>query len=577
VKLLQNTVDLCRTRAHHFGARGKTVRDRRKPQDVLKDLINEALADRHWDYEDAARVAKEKGLGRGFSLNNLRAYAEGGRVRNPKPPLIRAFESLFGVPENDWARRIFRRELDHALLREKKLVIGEQQQLSRGDEVWIISCRRFLEAQDADIGNLVCDALRKGVIYNYFFPSKSGPHPYGDEARQSYESFRQKLRKKPLFKETPQIFGFALEPQQFSYFSKLHTIVRYKRLNGPSTTYCYIEIGKDKEEGVHGTWYPLPDSVWPQIENELADALCSIADSQLEETSPTNPNLQSIKLQYISWFNNVVNADHYSSLRGLIAQSADHSVNNIIQNILQAEIFGRQKKEIRYLDIGCGDGRMTLAITHALQDAVAEIPVSVVALDPSSAQMTLATESLRAILNASFMTTLEEFVKDQPTEQFDIVTAIHSLYTVDDAFLPRIVDLLSPGGIACIWMGALTENVINSLADESDKIFRPFQRRNYAEEIERILKRSTLNQVASTIHAYNLVLSSDPMIAANEDNAIIRFCSLQQGAADQRLRSAWTNIRQRNPKLPITDYLITIRRPTSAHRFVSTGLSRQAK
>lgn len=533
--------------------------DHREPKTVLAGLVSLALVSKDWTPEDAAEFAKSKGLGR-LSPNNIRAYAEGER-KHIKPRIVRAFEQVFEVPINSWFNQVFSKDRAHFLLRTKIEVLQEQQQLAKDDEVWIISSRDFLEAADVDIKRLVCSALRKGVVYRYFFPSKKARHRYGTSARDSYQSFRAHIRGE-AFDEPPQIFGFALDPSNFSFFSELHTVVRYRKIQSDtSSTYCFIEIG-DEGEGKTARWYRLPAEIWSQIQNELEGAMPLIADSELDEVMPINRRLRAVAERYAAWFDNRVNADHYSKLRNLIAHSADRCVGAIVNRLLRADVKS-PKNGWRYLDIGCGDGMMTHAIMKALAEAGRSTLATIV--DPSKVQLKLAKENLHSFGNTTAREqTFEDFIRSGPRGEFEVITAIHSLYTVDDAFLPRIYDLLAPGGVACIWMGTLAENVVNSLSQRLDETIKYGQKRNYAEDVYRIVGRSTLKEPERVSNVG--YLGSEAVVDASREQAIFKFCALQNVDTDihHKASEIWTQIRQQySEKLPMTDLLITLERPAT--------------
>jgi SAM-dependent methyltransferase/transcriptional regulator with XRE-family HTH domain len=538
----------------------------REANEILKILVRSQLKVRRWSPEKAAKFAKEKGLaGAGLSANNIRAYKEGTRkTRIPKAEIIEAFETLFDLPIGTWANQVPTEDRDPRLLREKEYVINEQRQLTKNDEVWIISSRQFLEDTDEAIKEMVCAGLQKGVVYRYFFPSRKSEHPYGDDARSSYQNFRAKIHGFS-FKESPQIYGYAIDAGTFPFLSKLHSIVRHSRQTGPSSAYCYIEIGVGNER-TSMNWYPLSASLWSQIETQLHTSAHSASDSEVDKIRPLNLNLSAVRSRYISWFKNATNAVHYAKLRALMGHSGRRCVKPIIECLLRAQVEPR-KGSWRYLDIGCGDGSITASIVNALKEGNRDTSVTI--LDPSPAQLKLANKNLEPTRVRSIGKDFEQFMEEGEKNEFDIITAVHSLYTVDDAYIPRIYDLLAPNGVACIWMGTLENNIVNAVANALDNEIQPGQKRNYAEDIYRIVDRSIFQRSSCTRHVEARTLTLDE--AAAED-AILLFCSLQNAEHPNlhcKARPLWNEIKKRHDgQLPITDYLITLTRPavTTAER-----------
>ena len=537
-------------------------------------LVRAQLKAQRLSPEKAAKIAKGKGLeAAGLSANNIRAYKEGRRkTRIPKAEIIEAFEKLFDLPIGTWTNQIPTEDRDPRLLREKEYVINEQRQLKKDDEVWIISSRQFLEDTDEEVKKTVCDGLRDGVVYRYFFPSRESEHPYGDDARSSYQSFRADIREFN-FKVSPQIYGYAIDAKTFPFLSKLHSLVWHKRQTGPpSSAYCYIEIGLGSER-TSMNWYPLPPTVWKQIESELQGSSHSASDSELDEIKPLNLNLSAVRTRYISWFKNRDNAVHYSKLRALMGHSGRRCVKPIIESLLRTQIEP-PKGSWRYLDIGCGDGSITSHIVKTLKEGNRETSVTI--LDPSRAQLELAKKSLETMRFKSVEKDFEQFVEDGSHNEFDIITAVHSLYTIDDAYIPRIYDLLAPNGIACIWMGTLENNIVNAVANALDNEIQPGQKRNYAEDVNRIIERSIFRRSGYTRDVALRTLTLDE--AAAED-AILLFCSLQNAEhpnLHSKARQFWNEIKERHDgQLPITDYLITLTRPamTIAERTIESNPS----
>ncbi len=534
------------------------------PQEVLAKLLDTAMHRLGLTAAKAARVAKAKKLPH-LSARNIQAYRNGERKRLPKGVMVRALASVVGEDPDVWEEQVCGHQ-EFGTVFPEDYIIEEQKTLRADDEVWIISCRKFLEVVLPALADLVRSNLEKGVVYKYFFPSaRVTASPHGDEAVSSYAEFYESALLKHSFPKTPKIVCFAVSASKFSYFSRLHTLVHYRyanRTGKPDKAYAYIELRGATGEPVR-KWYPLPPRTWSEIVSQLNQSVEPIANSELKQHQSVNPQLNKVRSDYLAWFDHKANASCYARLRANIAHDEGLCVRRIKTELFRANLG--QAADVKYLDVGCGDGTITAQLAAAL--VAKGTAVEVTYLDPSAFQLELAKKTCDSAGAQFAQGTLEDFPRG---EQYHFITAIHSLYTVDDAYFPKLYELLRPGGIACIWIGALEGNVVNGLSHAFDNERRPGQRRNYGEDVIRILELYGLgvggNLNSERMRTRWIATPVDEVGRLDQNGkALVSFCALASGnVTDAMEKFALTVFERTTPKqrakLPITDHLIVFRR-----------------
>lgn len=542
--------------------------------DTLAELIRRALESTGWSVERAAQEAEHLGLS-GLSQRNIRDYLNNQRKRPPSDSIIRRFARLFRENEEGWLGQFPQSGLDPLLLR-REAVMANQERLSKGDEVTLISSRAFLEADDGNLMRGVLRTLNRGVTYKYYFPAAdNSQHPFRADAYDSYQRFRETHVARHSFDNPPSIFGYAVDPARFKYFSPLHTIVHYdSNVPGVSRTYVYIEATRGNAGQVSQVWYAVPDSTWQQIEVNLREARSPVADANMPML-PLNPFLRGVRGEYIDWFLAEDSPTRYGALRPILGHSADRCVEAIkreISGIARSEVSSLG--ELLYLDVGCGDGYITRLIAeHLVQRSLG---VKAVGLDVSASQLQKATDlsknSSKKIHFDWRTGTFETFHWEGP--QFRVITAIHSMYTIDEAYVRRLYELLAPGGIACIWMAMRDNNIVTSICDAVDAVLRPGQRRNAAEDVEAYARGAGLSPNLRLQRAAIPSLISADGRPSPDGEILIDFCALQPARNNERVLAAALKVLVPAPPLdsrdhPLTDGLIVIEKKDLR---ISTGL-----
>jgi SAM-dependent methyltransferase len=533
--------------------------DPKNPQraevEALSELIQEGMRRLDLTAEKAAERAKDMNLGEGLSHRNIYKYIK-IEAKSVSERIVRRFALLFDETPEHWLRRFPRFGKGPPLLLDRDAIVRDQANLRSGDEIVLISSRAFLEATNQDIAKVVLTNLSHGVVYTYYFPEGSS-HPYGTQAFKSYQTFRDKVSRSREFRQPPLLFGYSVDPARFRFFSPLQTIVRFhSRIPGLDRVYAYIEIGSGNGSDVVPSWYILPTIAWDEIARDLDTARSAVADFTLP-ILPLNPCLRTVSAQYAKWFKQAQSVRQYASLRPILGHSGVQCLDAVIREIGRTQ---RKQEPLHYLDIGCGDGTLTYEIAKYLAN---EGALSVTGLDISAAQLRAARKAFGT--DIPFTVTELAFENFDPGDKFEVITAIHSLYTVDEAYIRRVFSLLAPRGIACIWMAKRAANVVSALCDVIDDHLRPGQRRNAAEDVERYAALAGLSpQVNSFERTISGLLNLDDEEPTLHGQQLINFCALgptTKGTVVWKAAAAALHgLRTSNGDYPLNDALIVIQR-----------------
>jgi len=485
-------------------------------------------------------------------------YANNRKRGKPSRSIITKVARLFGEVEQNWLSQ-FPDLGEEPLLLVKDAILREQGELEEGDEVSLISSRAFLETNDSEVRALVLRKLDQGIVYKYYFPTP-GSSSFENVAAESYLSFHARWIKNHSFNRPPFIFGYDVNPNCFRFFSGLHSIVRYySRSNGVAKTYIYIEPVQGEYMHIEQVFYRVPNDVAAQIDSNLVESCDGIANARIP-LQPLNPWLFRVANDYMEWFQKRENAVSYGLVRPILGHSGERCLVALKTQIGRIRL--ESQDTLRYLDVGCGDGVLTLEIAKFV---ASNKKVDVVGLDASSAQLQLAIAQFQDVLNVSFREHQGTFETFKTPDSFDLVTAIHSLYAVDEAYLRHIYNLLAPGGIALIWMAMRVRNVVTSICDAVDSVLRPGQRRNAAESVKKYAE--ALGLEPQLVEYQGTVVSLiDSKNHPNEAvRSLIDFCALQAVIMDSEAwEAAVTELSASTPAdnggHPLTDGMVVIRR-----------------
>jgi 2-polyprenyl-3-methyl-5-hydroxy-6-metoxy-1,4-benzoquinol methylase len=460
------------------------------PGQRLAALIKAALHKKSLRSEAAARSAMEKGLQR-ISGRTLRAYAS-GKHKRIDVTTVEFFARLFDELPNLWLEEVFRESSPSPPLLDERQIINEQTAFDQGDVVSIISSRPFLEDEDPAVADMVMENLREGVIYNYYYPASDSSAPLGDGAFDSFDRFRRHtFGSHP--RERLRLFGFAVDSKRFPYFSPLHAIVVYHTKH-QNRVYCLIEIAVSRANTLL-RWYPLPEKSWDQVHAALKRAVDPVASFGERDYFELDAASNSLRQDYVNWFREENNVKRYSRLAEVVAHRDGRCSDTLKEMVTSTPTIPRSSKDtVRYLDIGCGSGSITAEIAKVLVRSGASAVVH--GLDTSAAQIELA-RSATVMSRVTFDGVCQRFEDLKTNEPYDVITAVHSLYVVDLAYFRKIFELLRPGGVACIWIGTLKGNAVNSLSNAFDREMRGGQRRTYAEDICEIIDLSGMRRHAT--------------------------------------------------------------------------------
>ena len=550
-------------------------------KDEVKSLINLALSRLKCKPEGLENKIKEKFpslqeiKSSGLGSRNLYKYLNGETKTPPKKELIEYLAETCGEDTAYWTSKIFAEEETKFIAEEKTAflsaseIISLQRSLDEGDLVTIVSSKQFLEASNQEIAQVVLENLDRGIQYQYIFP-KPDSKPFGDIAYRTFVQFFNDKVTQRSFKGFPQIAGIAIDAKNFQFFSSLHSLVCILK-SGPSRfkAFSYIEISKHGNS-VEGCWYRIPDPVWQQVLSEVSIAQSPLKNKDMKVV-PLDSRLHTIRTVYVNWFKDERCARHYHNLRPTLGHAGEDCVRQVISS-LGRQNFGEM---IRYLDIGCGDGELTSEIAKHLSSRA---KVILTALDASEHQLSMAQQNILKccsstnLLHRSFEEYHKELfvpIAENPQSTglggdavFDVITAIHSMYVLDAAYVRSIYELLASGGVAMIWMASGNANVIAGLTSLLDSQLRPGQKRNTAEQCLSYAKLAGLNPDASPFKRKIRDLISNGSLT-EQGHALIKYCSLQDDLDESVLSQAskflLENV-QGNEEHLLTDYLLIFKR-----------------
>lgn len=183
----------------------------------------------------------------------------------------------------------------------------------------------------------------------------------------------------------------------------------------------------------------------------------------------------------------------------------------------------------------------------------------------AGAQLRSATAAFRNAKAISFSAHDGTFETFKETESYHLVTAIHSLYAIDEAYVRRIYELLHPGGIACIWLAMRQNNVVTAVCDAVDSVLRPEQRRNAAEDVVKYAKGAGLSPKMTTSTGAVIPLLDGRDKPTDNGNKLINFCALQDlekgtPAWEAAVGALRGSRRPGHGDHPLTDGLLVIQR-----------------
>lgn len=517
---------------------------------ILARLIERGLSEKHWSVDKAAARAKELHIPK-LSARNITAYRNRERTRTITEIVIRRLARVFGFTEESWLNQFPGREVAN-LLFDRGMILEEQAHLSERDAVTIITSRAFLEATDPGLSKLVSTNLNKGVVYTYVFPEPS-QGPYSTAAHDSYLDFRRQLTEHHRFDRCPRIFGFLVDPTRFRFFSDLHTLVHIHSEPDFEKTYGYIKLSRGEHVGPEQYWYSVPNRTWKEVEANLRDSRTGIADFDLRPLIE-NAGLQNVRDDYVDWFARPANVVSYAALHDSIGHQGQRCVETILTEIDRVRM---PRETMKYLDVGCGDGRITAELAIHLSR---RFPVDLTMIDTSAAQLGLASEACAKLQRVTTHTHQGRFEEFSPADRYDLITFVHSYYVIDEWYLRKVYDLLAPGGVAAIWLASSTDNVFVAMSEAIDHLVRPGQRRKTGEDLE-VYARAAGIPVRSlrSSHAVGSLLERSGRVSRSA-SALIDFCALGQVPKNAKVAAlaALDNIKRPDGSHPITDVCLLL-------------------
>jgi hypothetical protein len=144
------------------------------------------------------------------------------------------------------------------------------------------------------------------------------------------------------------------------------------------------------------------------------------------------------------------------------ALGSGNIVGDALQGVTQS-LTARQGREFEFLDIGFGDGDVTAAAIHQLEEfGVQRIRATLV--DSAGAPHDQRHNDIQSV--PTFDDPFEDW-RCEPN-RFDLIVASHAFYLIDPSYLDKLYDLLKPEGIAVLVHAPKENNFINFVTDFLD-------------------------------------------------------------------------------------------------------------
>ncbi len=564
---------------------------------TLAGLVKDALVDLNNDWEFInAKAERIQGSGdgdNGLSQRNIEAYANGERKRL-KISAVQNLSTLFTDDPETWMKALnmtssagpakSKRRPEPFLTNED--ILRKQTVLTKDDEVWYVSCKKLPEVRNLMVGSVVAERLQNGVAYKYFCPdtadsdNESTSH-YGNDAWDTYRDFKEAWIHSQHFDDSPSIHVFRVSPAKCPYFSKLHSIVCYRKKvkrgapGWQDEMYSYAEYEDQNAGGSQRrrAWYQLPPDVAEHVITRLESSRLTIGDEGMPHVA-MNGRLRKIKTKYQDHFLRDGTGKIYEKVNTITSHAKPAS--EAILEVLGTHWSANRADEFRFLDIGCGDGTTTKLIAKGI-DTVQDLRITL--LDTSDHCVSRAQEALSSLGTVVPINKQFEDMEPPDNEKFDLITSVHSFYVIDEVFLRKAYELLAPGGLVAIWVGALKNNVFHQIANDLDKQFIKGQARNYAERILKALRAMGIDKqygrLWKKLHQERKVEALYEGTSLNADGRdVARYFALTDERTEaedldeiydiafQAARKC--SIRQGDQKVihPLDDYLICFQKPS---------------
>lgn len=351
--------------------------------------------------------------------------------------------------------------------------------LTESHSIWIVSNDGFLEASDRRLMEIMIRTVEKGCKVNYIFPDAEKNNIARNDYQSIYATFIRRIgtdktsanvRGLSLSKEAGSLFGWntryvfvTVDKQSscvplslFAYHQGVEPIpIEWELLDGhdhhsqPVSRDAWVRVSK---VGLNAYFRQFQDSIYP------IDQLHSYANRL--------PKL--IQNGYRRIFGETRTLKFYSKMREYLGVEARlrELMNGIVRDWWAAQKITERAPNIKYLDIGAGDGVPSLVVESILKEtAGGASPVQTTLCEPAS----IRDQDQSPIYKYSVLynDTFEQW--DAQYERFDFITAIHSFYVIDPTYLKKLYGLLSNDGFAVILLGTYKDNFFNILTSKIDE------------------------------------------------------------------------------------------------------------
>ena len=386
--------------------------------------------------------------------------------------------------------------------------------LDDGHVMSIVSADGFLEASQAEpsLFERMVNLIDRGIHVRYYYPR--GPdNPSIKDYCRLMEAYEKAVGHELLLER---VSGFQIGPSRgdlFGWQSRFIVVSRWNEARdtiGVESVFLYIDYARREANGEQTNdaaraWIRLADAAAQQYHTSLCQATEPIRNLGVY----TNRLASQIQDNYRHCFGNPASLSTYNNLRSMV--DTESRVHELFCDDRFSEWFnGVAHAEpdfpiIRLLDIGTGDGSPTAAMLDELEKALgATGTVHLTTVESAHVPSAKRHKNIDKLHTAWFETPFEDW---NPGEhQFELITAIHSLYLIDPSYMMRMYDLLSDEGMMLVISAPAERNMINLIcrvvdgelptADPSIQRLVPYRGkvittdpfRNYAEDLHSMAK-----------------------------------------------------------------------------------------
>ena len=341
------------------------------------------------------------------------------------------------------------------------------QDLMEQDILSIVSADGFLEVEEDALYHHVKELIQKGVEVRYFYPSNENVSTSMNHFRRLWGQFEAELSNEELRR----VQGFKINPSGyhlFGYNTRYVLFSRWQTKNGMKKqdvkhALLYSKITSGGRTADLDCWIRISKKAGIDFLKQLSQHSEPINRLGLLGQNRLDPDLQEAYRK--SWDACI---PLYDKIRKIIetTDSVDTVINELfVQWLNLRSIPKRIRFKIDYLDIGCGDGKVTQEICAEIRRQASRARIHPVLLETSSISLLHQSDLMKQspIIKDSFEDA------DLDGESFDFITLIHSFYLMDVSNLLKLYNLLRKDGWLLVVHAPYHGDILNTISSFVDR------------------------------------------------------------------------------------------------------------